>query len=172
MRIFPIVTSSDWERARQSGAYTTSTVGRTLDDEGFLHASHRDQTAGVFQRYYRGLGEPLVPLTIDTDRLEVPWREDPVGDQLSPYIYGPLAPTAVVGVQRLNERGGTDSFMSRFVREMAIRILLAFVAMALAYAGSRVGRQFDAEWAEFLAALVGLALGGVIAVVVLRRRAR
>ena len=30
----------------------------------------------MFDRYYADAGEPLVLLTIDTDRLEVPWRED------------------------------------------------------------------------------------------------
>lgn len=105
MRIFHIATVEDWERARRSGAYTTSTVGRTLEDEGFLHAAHRHQVAGVFERYHRELGRPLVLLTIDTDRLGVPWREDQVGDGTFPHIYGPLSPRAVVGVQPLN-RGG------------------------------------------------------------------
>jgi uncharacterized protein (DUF952 family) len=109
MRIFHIATVADWERARESGAYTTSTAGRTLEDEGFLHAAHRPQVAGVFERYYREAGEPLVLLTIDTDRLGVPWREDEVGDVTFPHIYGPLSPGAVVGVEPLDERGGTES---------------------------------------------------------------
>ncbi len=41
-------------------------------------------------------------LTIDTDLLDVPWREDPVGDDTFPHIYGPLAPTAVVEVRPLD----------------------------------------------------------------------
>ena len=79
MRIFHIATAADWERARRSGVYSTSTVGRTLEDEGFLHAAHRQQVEGVFQRYYSDLDKPLVLLTIDTDRLEVPCLEDDVG---------------------------------------------------------------------------------------------
>jgi uncharacterized protein (DUF952 family) len=112
MRIFHIATVADWQRARESGAYTTSTVGRTLEDEGFLHAAHRQQVAGVFDRYYRGLGVPLVLLTIDTDRLGVPWREDPVGEQTFPHIYGPLSPQAVVGVQPLDKDGRTRSLVA------------------------------------------------------------
>lgn len=101
--IFHIATAADWERAQESGSYTTSTVGRTLEQEGFLHASHEHQTAGVFDRYYRDLGEPLVLLTIDPDLLEVPWREDAVGDQTFPHIYGPLSPAAVVDVRPMGE---------------------------------------------------------------------
>jgi uncharacterized protein (DUF952 family) len=172
MRIFHIATAADWERARREGAYSTSTVGQTLEDVGFLHAAHRPQVAGVFDRYYREMGQPLVLLTIDTDRLGVPWREDEVGNETFPHIYGPLSPRAVVGVQPLDRRGGTESFTSLFFKEMAIRSLLAIVAMLLAYVGSRVGLRFDAEWAEFTGAMVGFFVGGVIASLVLRRRAR
>ncbi len=172
MRIFHIATAADWERARRSGSYTTSTVGRTLEDEGFLHAAHRHQVSGVFARYYREVGQPLVLLTIDTDRLGVPWREDEVGDETFPHVYGPLSPRAVVGVQALNRRGGTEPFTSLFVKEMAIRFLLAIVAMLLAFVGSWVGGGLDAEWARFIGAMAGFFAGGVIATLVLRRRAR
>ncbi len=168
MRIFHIATATDWERARRSGVYNTSTVGRTLEDEGFLHAAHRQQVKGVFQRYYSGLGTPLVLLTIDTDRLGVPWREDEVSGETYPHIYGPLSPTAVVGVQPLNKDGGTESFSSLFFRGMALRILLAIFATFFAYVGSRIGRQFDAAWAEFGGAVAGLCVGLSVAVLVLR----
>ena len=110
MRIFHIATLVDWERARQTGAYTTSTVGRSLDDEGFLHASRREQVAEVFERYYRDVPDALVLLTIDTDLLEVPWREDQVGEQTYPHIYGPLAPGAVVAVQPITGSGDGARF--------------------------------------------------------------
>ncbi len=169
MRIFHIATVADWQRARESGAYTTSTVGRTLEDEGFLHAAHSAQVAGVFDRYYRGGGQPLVLLTIDTDRLGVPWSEDPVGDETFPHIYGPLSPQAVVGVQPLDRNGRTDSYGGLFAKEMGIRLLLAFVTIALAYLGSRIGAQVDAETAGTVA---GFVLGAVLVTVVLRRRGR
>ena len=65
------------------------------------------RSPGVFDRYYPTCGEPLVLLTIDTDRLDVPWREDEVGDDTFPHIYGPLSPAAVVEVQPLDKAGGT-----------------------------------------------------------------
>jgi len=107
MQIFHIATLTDWERAGESGAYTTSSLGRSLEDEGFLHAAHRRQLAAVFHRYYADVRKPLVLLTIDTDRLEVPWHEDEVGEETFPHIYGPLHPSAVVDVQPLDELGGT-----------------------------------------------------------------
>jgi uncharacterized protein (DUF952 family) len=105
MRIFHIATAADWRAAQQSGSYTTSTLGRTLEEEGFIHASRREQVQPVWQAFYRDAEEALVLLTIDTDKLEVPWREDHVGDDTFPHIYGPLSPGAVVEVERL-ERGG------------------------------------------------------------------
>lgn len=105
MRIFHLATVTDWEQAQRSGAYTTSTRGRTLAQEGFLHASRADQVSGVFDRYYRDAGEPLVLLTVETDLLEVPWREDPVGEDTFPHVYGPLSPAAVVDVRRVDADG-------------------------------------------------------------------
>ena len=104
MLVFHVATLADWSAAQQSGAYATSTVGVTLEEEGFLHASRADQVGDVYDRYYANLDDPLVLLTIDTDRLEVPWREDPVGDDRYPHIYGPLAPDAVVEVAPLTGR--------------------------------------------------------------------
>ena len=170
MRIFHIATVADWERAQGSGAYATSTRGRSLEEEGFLHAAHRPQVQGVFQRYYQDVREPLVLLTIDTERLGVPWREEEVGQESFPHIYGPLSPRAVVDVQPLNSSGGTEPFTSLFVREMLLRIGLGVVAMLLAGAGSIVGGGLDAVWGDLVGALVGLAIGIALAVVLLRRR--
>jgi uncharacterized protein (DUF952 family) len=168
MLIFHIATTADWDSARDSGSYTTSTVGRTLLDEGFLHAAHRHQVSGVFDRYYRDLGKPLVLLTIDTDRLRVPWREDQVGQETFPHIYGPLSPQAVVGVQPLNKHGETESFTSLFFREMGIRFLLGLIAFLLAFVGSRIGEELGSAWAG---AALGFLLGGIVATVTLQRRA-
>ncbi len=107
MLIFHIATTADWAQAQESGAYTTSTVGRTLDEEGFLHAARREQVAGVFNRYYADADESLVLLTIDTDRLDVPWHEDAVGDDTYPHIYGALSPDAVTEALPLDPTAGT-----------------------------------------------------------------
>jgi uncharacterized protein (DUF952 family) len=170
MRIYHIATAADWAAAKRSGTYTTSTVGRTLEEEGFIHASHREQVPAVFRSFYRDVREPLVLLTIETDRLSAPWQEDPVGDETYPHIYGPPNAWAVVRVGPMNRMGGSESFTSLFAKEMFARVLLAVVAMLLAVIGSSIGRQLLPEWGSFLGAILGLAIGVVIFVVVLRRR--
>ena len=170
MHIFHISTAADWAAARRTGAYATSTRGRSLEQEGFIHASRREQVADVFRMFYADAGEPLVLLTIDTGRLTPPWREDPVGDDTFPHVYGPINPSAVVRVQPLDARGGTGSFTSIFVREMALRIGLFLVAMALAFVGAALGQRTSSEWGGFVGALVGLGLGVALMVLVLRRR--
>jgi glutathione S-transferase len=99
VRIYHVATKADWERAQRDGAYTTSTLGLTLEDEGFIHASRADQWQLVRERYYAGVAEPLVLLEIDTDLLDVPWVEEPPApgvEETFPHIYGPLDPAAVV----------------------------------------------------------------------------
>ena len=97
-RIFHVATVADWEAAQASGGYTTSTRGRTLAEEGFLHAAREDQWRGVLQRFYADVAEPLVLLEIDTDLLGVPLVEEvaPGTDETFPHVYGPLRPAAVV----------------------------------------------------------------------------
>ena len=101
MLIFHIATAADWAAAQRSGTYTTSTRGVSLEQEGFIHASRRDQVAGVWKRYYADADEKLVLLSIDTERLTSPWREDPVGNDSFPHIYGPINASAVLGAQPL-----------------------------------------------------------------------
>ena len=62
-------------RGHRTGAYTTSTRGGTLAEEGFIHASRADQWEGV--AYYADVTEPLLLLEIDTDLLDVPVMEEP-----------------------------------------------------------------------------------------------
>ena len=108
MRIFHIATRADWDAALASGAYTTSTHGVSLADEGFIHASRADQWEGVRERFYTDVTEPLVLLEIDTDLLGVPLVEEPPAPgatETFPHIYGVLKPTAVVAVTPLTSPG-------------------------------------------------------------------
>ncbi len=142
----------------------------SLAEEGFLHAARREQVAGVFDRYYHDAGEPLVLLSIDTDLLGVPWREEPVGTETYPHVHGPLSPAAVTDVTRLGPDGSpARGFTEVFAREMLLRAGLAVLAMLVAYAGSRLGAGLGWAWGEFAGALVGLAAGGLLAVLAHRR---
>lgn len=104
MRIFHIATLADWDAAQDSGVYTTSTRGVTLEEEGYIHASRADQWEGVRAAFYADVTEPLVLLEIDTDLLDVPVVEElPVPDatETFPHVYGAITPGAVVAVQEL-----------------------------------------------------------------------
>lgn len=129
-RIFHIATAADWRRTLGTGTYTTSTVGRTLDEEGFIHASRRDQVQGVFDRYYTGLGEDLVLLTIDPARLSgAEVRVEAVGDDTYPHVYGPINRAAVIDVVPLDRSGGAETLLSLWLKGMAVRMGIAIVVM-------------------------------------------
>jgi len=102
-RLFHLALRRDWEAAQEAGEYQVSTRGRTLAEEGFLHAAFAHQWEGVRERYYADVVDPLVLLGIDPDLLDVPLVvETPEGaDEAFPHIYGPLPVTAVVDVRPL-----------------------------------------------------------------------
>ena len=103
-RLFHIATLSDWQAARETGRYTTSTRGRSLAEEGFIHASRGDQWQGVRDRFYADVEEPLVLLTIDPALLTAPVVDEavPDSDESFPHIYGALDVAAVVTVIALS----------------------------------------------------------------------
>jgi uncharacterized protein (DUF952 family) len=96
VRIFHIATLADWKQAEADGTYATSTYGVTLAEAGFLHAARHEQVRQVLDTHYGEVTEPLVVLEIETDLLDVPWRDDDVDGVPFPHIYGPLDPKAVV----------------------------------------------------------------------------
>jgi uncharacterized protein (DUF952 family) len=95
--IYHIAETADWEQAQRDGQYTMSTRGRTLAEEGFIHASTATQVPLVADAFYRDAPD-LVLLVIDTERVGSPIRYEQVPGQPDPYphIYGPLNPDAVV----------------------------------------------------------------------------
>ena len=95
--IYHIATVADWEQALKDGEYTTSSRGRTLAEEGFIHASTAGQVTWVANSFYAGVTDLLL-LVIDADRLGPTLRYDPVPgwDEPFPHIYGALRPEAVV----------------------------------------------------------------------------
>ena len=106
MLVHHVATAADWAEAQRTGAYTTSTRGRTLAEEGFVHASRDDQWEAVLERWYADCDEPLVLLTVDTDVLAAHGtacveEEVPGTGQTFPHLYGPVPPAAVVAVRPL-----------------------------------------------------------------------
>ena len=179
MRIFHIATTADWEAAKVSGSYTTSTYGVTLADEGFIHASRADQWQGVRERFYGDVTEPLVLLAIDPERLTAPVvDESPPGTaETFPHIYGALNADAVVQVIPLGtgvapRAVGGESFSRLFFGEMFSNLLLACLVLASVAAGAVVGDAVDDEWGALVGTTIGLAIGLPLAVLGHRRRNR
>ena len=96
--IHHLALAADWAAAQEAGEYRTSTLGATLDQVGFMHASHAHQVAGVAERYYRDVADELVLLLVDPDRLDVPVVEEVPdgGTEAFPHVYGPIPVEAVV----------------------------------------------------------------------------
>ena len=104
--VFHVALAADWEAAQAAGDYRVSTLGRTLEEEGFLHMSYDHQWPGVLAANYADVEEPLVLLEIDPDLVEVPLVvEAPPGSEPGaeeyPHLYGPLPVDAVVAVTPL-----------------------------------------------------------------------
>jgi uncharacterized protein (DUF952 family) len=99
-RIFHLALASDWAAAKQSGDYRISTLGRSLEQEGFIHASREDQWRETRRRFYADVPEELVLLEIDPALLtsELRVEEVPEAGDSFPHIYGPLNLDAVVAV--------------------------------------------------------------------------
>lgn len=174
MRIFHLALRSEWEAAQQVGGYATSTLGRTLADEGFIHASRGDQWQGVRDRYYRDVAEPLVLLVIDTDRLSSPVVEEtpPGSGETFPHVYGPINTDAVVQAVPLDAAGEppTESFSALFLRELMLNAVLGLGLIILVAVAALAGRSLDAGWGALLGTLAGLAIGVPVVVLVHRRR--
>lgn len=140
MRIFHIATLADWKQAEASGTYTTSTYGVPLAEAGFLHAARHDQVRGVLDRHYGDVTEPLVVLEIETDLLDVPWREDTVDGEVFPHVYGPLSTRAVVRwrparlppFEPAAPRAPVPAIVSTF---LGVTVILGTTALTLAIAG-------------------------------------
>ncbi len=96
--IFHMTLPDDWAAAFLAGEYTMSTRGRTLDEQGFIHASTRDQIEATANRFYADVDQ-LVLLSIDPGKIphDIKWEPPAPGvDELFPHIYGPLPISAVV----------------------------------------------------------------------------
>ncbi len=92
--IYHIVSRADWENAAEAEVYR----GDTLETEGFIHCSTREQLLYVANFWYPGQ-EDLLLLRIDPDRLSAQVKYEDGGDRrLFPHVYGPIEIRAVVGV--------------------------------------------------------------------------
>jgi uncharacterized protein (DUF952 family) len=100
--IFHIVPSAVWEEAQSEGVYR----GDTLDAEGFIHFSTREQVLFVANTRYKG-HPGLLLIEVDADKLTAPLKFEPpfegappeLGENaLFPHLYGALNLDAVIAV--------------------------------------------------------------------------
>ncbi len=108
--IFHLALVADWNRD-PGGDYVFSTLGRDLDDVGFIHCSFASQVQRIADLVYKGRDDVLL-LEIDPTRLRAPVKVEGIedGGEEFPHIYGPLNRDAVVRVTpvSLRESGALD----------------------------------------------------------------
>ena len=113
MTIYHIAYVADWDKAKADGEYRISTKGRTLDEQGFIHASDLHQVLSTAGFVYRDDdAAALVVLVIDQDRLgsavEVRYEHVPGSADPFPHIFGPIRPGAVTETLSLARDEGGD----------------------------------------------------------------
>lgn len=94
--IYHVTQQTNWLKAKADGAY----IAPSLTTEGFIHASSKQQVAGVLHRYYQN-ETGLILLHIDETKLTSPLKYElsPSVNQQFPHIYGPINLEAVVDTQ-------------------------------------------------------------------------
>ena len=95
--IFHMALPDDWAAAFTTGEYRMATRGVTLEQEGFIHCSTREQLPDTANRFDRDLDQ-LVVRTIDPALVASPLVSEPPApdhDGRCPHIYGPQPIAAV-----------------------------------------------------------------------------
>jgi len=97
--IFHVTTLAEWEAAKVKGAYTAP----SLETEGFIHCSVKEQVNGVLERYYQGVPN-LVLLVIDTHLITATLKYEiaPSVNEAFPHIFGAINLDAVIRVDAIN----------------------------------------------------------------------
>ena len=100
--IYHLALAADWEEAKRVGEYRVSTLGRTLDDEGFIHCSFRHQVQAIADLVYRGRDDVAL-LVVAVRSLEAEVRVEGLGGtgEEFPHIFGPLPVACVLEVHVL-----------------------------------------------------------------------
>jgi uncharacterized protein (DUF952 family) len=96
--IYHVTKRTDWQKATADGSYKAA----SLDTEGFIHNSTKEQVAGVLQRYYKNESD-LILLHIDEEKLSSPLKYElaPSVNEMFPHIFGPINIDAVVKTELL-----------------------------------------------------------------------
>jgi uncharacterized protein (DUF952 family) len=95
--IYHVVSAADWAKQEDQADYQAA----SLETEGFIHLSEKEQVAGVLERYYQSVPDLLL-LHVDPSRLTHKLKyELSTNNERFPHLYGPLNKEAVVEVKHL-----------------------------------------------------------------------
>lgn len=89
----------DWRTACANGDYRPP----SLEQEGFVHFSYRDQVARTANARFAGRTDLLV-VEVDPARLDLPVVDEDLygADEEFPHVYGAIPTTAAVAEHRLS----------------------------------------------------------------------
>ncbi|MGC1528730.1 MAG: DUF952 domain-containing protein [Phormidesmis sp.] len=110
--IFHITEQATWQAAQANRIYRAP----SLETEGFIHFSTKNQVIATANRFYRGQSG-LVLLQIECDRLTADLRYEAVLDHGTfPHLYGPLNLEAVIAVYSFEpDSAGTFSLPDKII---------------------------------------------------------
>lgn len=97
-KVFHISTPQAWQHAQLEGEYTHP----SLEAEGFIHMSTREELLATTERHYGGV-EGLILLEVDTSALPdgaLVWEMAPSVGREFPHSYAPIPTSAVVAVHQ------------------------------------------------------------------------
>ena len=101
--VFHVALADDWEMSLPSGFYEAATRGRSLDDEGFIHATTADGVQHVLDSVYADVNLPLLLIALDADAPDLPVEWGP-----APRILGPIPCTDATAVADVTELTRSD----------------------------------------------------------------
>ena len=98
MVIYHIVTPEKWEQFKNESFYEAE----SLQSEGFIHCSYRNQLPEVLERYYKNI-ERVIILHINPNLLTSRLISEPsTNREVYPHIYGKINQSAIVEVEERN----------------------------------------------------------------------
>lgn len=96
--IYHIVSAESWAGQETSREYEAD----SLQTEGFIHLSRKEQVDVVLNRYYQHVSDLLL-LHVDSAKLTHELKyEASTNDELFPHLYGPLNKEAIVEIERIS----------------------------------------------------------------------
>ncbi|WP_062297367.1 DUF952 domain-containing protein [Demequina maris] len=108
--LYHLAIAAEWD-PQATEPYTVSTLGRTLEEEGFIHLSLARQVAGVGAAFYGGQDVVLLRVDPAKVRSRVEFEQVPEAGDAFPHLYGPIPREAVVSATPVPRRAdGTLDF--------------------------------------------------------------